>query len=226
MAYADPGSRGFVTLTQETFNALDDYVAWCENVSRKKLYEADAFVARFLAMLSGSYAQKYSAGMKRHPDDSSRAWAMPVPRITNRYFMGWRVERLAHSTYILTNDSREAFFIEFGIHRNPTTGQVAPRRIRRPIFKLSFLRTVEFIQGTTFAHRLWTDILVPRPGQPGRRTRNLTWYSQPSGIMGEIPTIMGMTPAGPIQAGKSQRYRRPGRGHGRIGQFMPRGQGD
>lgn len=226
MQYADPGNRGFVTLTAESLDALEDYIAWTENVSKKKLLQADEYMARFLAMLSGSYAQKYSAGMRRHPDDSTRSWAMPVPRITNRYFLGWRVERLGRGAYVLTNDSREAFFIEYGIHRNPATGTVSPRRIRRPVFKMSFLRTMETVQRSSIAHRVWADVLVPKPGEPGRRTRNLTWYSQPSGIMGEIPKIMGMTPAGPIMAGRSQRYRMPGRGHGRIRQFMPRSQGD
>jgi hypothetical protein len=188
--YAQTG-RAFVELTAESFKAIEDYVAWCENVAARKLPQAEDYMTMFLAMLAGGFAQKYSAGMKRSPNDSSRAWKMPVPRITSRYFLGWRVQRLRRGTWILTNDSREAYYIEYGIHRNPATGAVAARRIRRPIFKLTFLRTMEAVRSTALAHRVWSDILIPRAGEPGKRSRNLTWYSQPSGVMGTSPLVIG-----------------------------------
>ena len=157
-----------------------------------KLPEAEDYMTAYLAMLAGSYAQKYSAGVQKSPHDTSRSWGMPVPRITSSYFLGWRVQRVRHGTWILTNDSREAYYIEYGIHRNPATGAVATRRIRRPIFKLTLLRTMEHIQRSALAHRVWSNILIPKPGEPGRRTALITW-SQPSGVMG-TQSLFGALP--------------------------------
>lgn len=190
MSYANPGTRGFLSLSPESFKALEDLAAYAENVARHKMPLADNYIAMYCAALSGSYAQKYSAGMHRHPDDTTRSWRMPVPRVTEQYFRGWKVQKIRNGVWMLTNESREAYFIEYGIHRNPHTGEVSPRRIRRPIFKLSLLRTIEHLQTTAIAHRIWQDVLVPKPGEPGRRTTKLTWMSQPSGVMGTIPTII------------------------------------
>jgi len=201
MQYATPtGGKGVVELTKGSLEAIEDYILWCENVAQRKLPAAMDILARFGVMLAGAYAQKYSAGVHKHPGDTARSWIMPVPRITNRYFLGWRVARVRQGTWMLTNDSREAYYIEYGIHRNPHTGQVAPRRIRRPIFKLSFLRMMEAFQETAVAHRIWSDILVPKPGQPGRRTKQLTWstlaFSQSPGVMGSQGIITGTVPGG------------------------------
>jgi hypothetical protein len=190
MSYAQTG-RAFVELTRESMDAINDYVAWCENVQLRKLPQAEDIMTQFLAMLAGGIAQKYSAGMKRDPRDTTRSWAMPVPRVTGTYFLSWRIQRLRRGTWILTNDSREAYYIEYGIHRNPQTGEVSPRRIRRPIFKLTFLRTMEAVRTTALSHRVWSNILIPRHGEPGRRTKNLIWYSQPSGVMGTSPLVIG-----------------------------------
>jgi hypothetical protein len=65
-------------------------------------------------------------------------------------------------TWQLYNDSREAYFIEFGI--NPHSY----RRVRRPIRKLSLMRTLRFAQGTGVYHRIWAQIYLP--GGP-RRTK-------------------------------------------------------
>lgn len=201
MSYADPGTKGFVRLTDDSIRALEDYVSWTKNVARHKLPQADNYLAMFLAMLSGSYAQKYSAGMKRDPDDTSKSWAMPVPRVTGRYLLGWRVQKIRNGIWMLTNDSREAFFIEYGIHRNPVTGEVSPRRIRRPVFKLSLLRTLEHIHNTPLIHRIISSALVPRPGEPGRRTPNIKW-SQSSGVMGIQPFVIGAGEHGLLRGGQ------------------------
>lgn len=197
MNYAQVG-QPFVSLTPETFEMLEDMALWAANLP-KKLAQYDDILASVLAMLAGSFAQKYSAGWHRRPEDTARAWAMPVPRITERYFLSWRIQRLARGTWMLTNDSREAFYIEYGIHRNPVTGQVAARRIRRPIFKLTLLRTMEYVQGTAIGHRVWSNIVIPGPGQPGRRTRLVKW-SQPSGKMGTHDVIVGVTPYGLLKS--------------------------
>jgi len=184
MQYASIGSgRGVVEITPESLKALEDCAAWCTNVARNKLPWADHMLAKTMAMVAGGMAQKRSAGIKRAPQDTTRSWKMPVPRVTSKYFMGWRIKRVSNEAYLLTNDSREAYFIEFGIHRNPRTGQPSPRRIRRPVLKLSVLEMLKMIYASPIGHRVWSSILIPKPGEPGART-NLVKWSQPSGVMG------------------------------------------
>lgn len=182
-----PG-RVQLTLDQEFFKALEDYIMWAQNVPRK-IRQADDHLARFLALSALGIAQKLSGGPKRSPSHKAdpRAWRPPpIPRITWAYYFGWQARRLQHGTWILTNVSREAYYIEFGIHRNPRTGEVAPRRIRRPVMKLTFKKTLEFMQSTAIAHRIFADVYFPKPGEPGRRSRNLIWYMQSPGVMRQM----------------------------------------
>jgi hypothetical protein len=188
MEYASFGApgRGVIEFTNETLKMLDDWYAWAKYVEKSQLPKAETAIARTMAMMAGGYAQKRSAGMKRAPNDTTRSWKMPVPRVTSRYFLGWRVQRVTHATYILTNDSREAYFIEYGIHRNPATGEPSPRRIRRPVLKLAVRDMLEALYASRLGHRVWSSIIIPPVGQPGRRTNLITW-SQPSGVMGTQP---------------------------------------
>lgn len=88
--------------------------------------------------------------VRREPLYDPTAWKIPVRRITGEYFAGWRAERLNLGVWMVTNYSREAYFIEHGInHRG--TGLVDSGgnrvRIRRPILKLSVLAAINFIEG-------------------------------------------------------------------------------
>lgn len=170
-----PGST--FTMSPEFFKALEDMIAYCESVPKKLPWAMDK-LAKYMAYTNLAIAQQMSAGVKKAPRDTTRSWMIPVPRITWRYFLSWHVKRLRMGTWVLWNDSREAYFIEYGIQRNPQTGQVSPRRMRRPIQKLSLLRTMKAIQSTAVAHRVWSDVFWPKPGEPGRRTRSILWTMQ------------------------------------------------
>jgi hypothetical protein len=83
------------------------------------------------------------------------AWKIPVRRITGDYAAGWFVEKMGYGKWRVSNHSREAYFIEFGINHE-STGLTDPSnpgrkyRIPRPIFKLSLLNAVRFAKGTGF----------------------------------------------------------------------------
>lgn len=110
------------------------------------------------------------------PQFSDAAWKIPVRRITGNYFRGWKVKRLVPGVWALVNDSREAYFIEFGINWVGATGSISRkgakpylkynRRVRRPIQKLSLMKTMRFIESTGVADKVWAATFAPfRPGR-------------------------------------------------------------
>jgi hypothetical protein len=185
-----------ITFTKEFLNALDDWVAWCESNPRKMRY-ADNRLAQFGALIQLGAAQKLSGGPRRDPSRTAhpQAWGTPVPRITYAYWLGWRVRKIANAHWILTNDSREAFYIEFGLHRNPYTGEASPRRVRRPIMKKALKEALIFMAGSNLAHRVWADVFYPEPGEYGHRTKNIIWYLKMGG-RGMVYTDLDAIPFG------------------------------
>ena len=172
---------GAITLDPSFFEAIENQIRQARRTQRGMPIAMDRLV-RFMSYVHLGFAQKRSLGpvdpMQRHPQ---LAWKVPVRRITGRYFFGWKVKRRGLGHYEMYNDSREAFFIEFGIHRNPATGQPASRRIRRPIMKLSFMETVRFLAKTHVYHRVWSSIYFPPPGQ--RKGRGFLWTMQSPAVM-------------------------------------------
>lgn len=172
-------------ISPDFFNALENRIQHELSATGRYRVGMD-FLVRYMAYVNLGYAQKYALGpvdpQQNRPD---LAWRIPVRRISGRYFFGWKVQRKGLAHYELRNDSREAFFIEFGIHRNPMTGQVAARRQRRPILKLSLIRTLQYLQRTAIWDRVWASIEMPPPGK--RTGRGFMWHVQGGHMMG--PTI-------------------------------------
>jgi hypothetical protein len=154
--------RGMVEISTETFNAIEEYIRWAEAVPARMPRAMD-ILARFMSLTNLGIAQQMSYGpadpQNRNP---AMAWKIPVRRISGRYFYGWQVRRIAQATWMLYNDSREAYFIEFGIHRQPGSEAVSSRRIRRPIRKLSLRRTLAAMMRTQAYHRVWAEIYVDK----------------------------------------------------------------
>jgi hypothetical protein len=154
--------RGLVEITTDSINAIEEYVRWAERVPGR-LPTAMDILCRFMALTNLGIAQEMSYGaydpQNRNP---SQAWRIPVRRISQRYFYGWKVKRVGFGVWMLYNDSREAYYIEYGIHRQPGSEAVSSRRIRRPIRKLSLRRTLEAMMRTTAYHRVWAEIFVDR----------------------------------------------------------------
>jgi hypothetical protein len=173
--------RDALHIGPELFNGIENYLRWAEGVPGRLRVGMDVLV-RFMAYVNMGYAQRYAAGpVDPRQQRPELAWKLPVRRITGRYFFGWKVRRMGLGIWQLYNDSREAFYIEFGIHRNPVTGQPAARRQRRPIQKLSLLRTVKFLEATEVYNRVWASVVMPPPGQ--RVGRGFTWQLQSPMVM-------------------------------------------
>lgn len=91
--------------------------------------------------------------VRRQPIYSSTAWKIPVRRISGAYFSGWYAKRISLGYWMVSNTSREAYFIEFGINHQGTglSDSAGNRvRIRRPILKLSVLAAYNYAEGTNF----------------------------------------------------------------------------
>lgn len=189
-------------IAPETFDEIDDYIRACEITGRNVQFGMDALVM-LMAYTNEAFAQRLSAGIldpqARHGRGRVRqlqgrrfightsgpstpqpiygpdpAWKIPVRRITERYYKGWKVRRLAPGVWMLYNESREAWFIEFGIH--PSGYKVSAkggkyymkgsRRVRRPIRKLSLKKTLALMDESRAGERVWEMIYAPfRPGR-------------------------------------------------------------
>lgn len=104
------------------------------------------------AVVSLGFAQKRSRGFLDPREQNPQwAWRIPVRRISGAYLLGWKVEHVGVGHWRTYNDSREAYYIEFGINHEGTgvTSSGGGRvRIRRPIMKLSVMDTIAFARET------------------------------------------------------------------------------
>lgn len=147
------GRRGFVHITEESYRQIEEYIRWSETVGSARNFNFGmSALVMLMAYTNLGIAQKMSAGpvdpMMRN---AAAAWQIPVRRITERYFLGWKVRRIGGVTWELYNDSREAYYIEFGIH-------LSNARVRRPIRKLSLRKTLQFMEATEAYKRVWAEV--------------------------------------------------------------------
>jgi len=169
-----------LSIDKSFFDALENQIIWAEGIPRKMPIAMDRLV-RFMAYTNLGIAQKMSLGpVDPNMAQPSLAWKIPVRRISGRYFFGWKTNRVGLGHWQLYNDSREAFFIEFGISPSLTPG----RRIRRPILKLSLMQTLKWMERTGVYHRVFAQIYYPSPSQ--RRGAAFAWHIQPAGILDDI----------------------------------------
>jgi hypothetical protein len=119
--------------------------------AEKVNFAIDRAVAGYAVVCLG-YAQQRSRGfLDAREQNPQFAWKIPVRRISGAYLLGWKVEHAGMGHWRTYNDSREAYYIEFGINHEGTgvTGPQGTRvRIRRPIMKLSVMDTLAFVRET------------------------------------------------------------------------------
>ena len=138
-----PGRGGIIELSPASINAIESYIEWCENEVPSQVASKMDVLVNMMALVNQSIARKMSfgpydpTGMK-----TDLAWRTPdqgIRRITQNYYLGWKVRKLGFGDYLLYNSSREAYYIEFGISQVGFGGtrSVPRRRIRRPVSKLS-----------------------------------------------------------------------------------------
>lgn len=163
------------------FDEIDDWIRAAE-ISGQNVRFGMNVLTSLLARTNQAFAQEMSRGpydpQERKPD---AAWKIPVRRITSRYYQGWKVRRLAPAVWMLYNDSREAYYIEFGInhvghgttvtYRDGRTYIKGSARVRRPIRKMSLIKTLRFVESTRVNDRVWELVWAPfRPGRPASTT--------------------------------------------------------
>jgi hypothetical protein len=154
-------------------NGLEEVIQWAEAEAPGKLKFYMNELVFHMALVNQGIARKMSFGPS-DPSGTSKelAWRTPsqgIRRITGQYYVRWQVRQVGPAVWQLYNDSREAYFIEFGISRVGFAGErhVPARRIRRPVRKLSLLRTLEYMMTTRVYHRVWASILTS-PKHHGR----------------------------------------------------------
>ena len=165
-----------VYLDPSMFVDIENYLIAMERSRQAFRYGMNA-LAMLLSLKNLEYAKEKSRGFVDPTGRNTRqAWKIPVRRISGAYFAAWKVRRLAPGVWQLYNDSREAYYIEFGIH---TSG----RRVRRPIRKITLIKTLRWADTWRVGHRVWEGIFGPLDDRPGRggRGRLLVQQSPQSG---------------------------------------------
>ena len=160
--YAKPGS--FFGFDPRSLDEIYDLVRWAEvDVPRKVPILMNRLVM-YLALYHQGEARKMSFGpLDPHGMNSSLAWRTPeqgIRRITQNYYLGWKVQKVSNG-FRIYNDSREAYFIEYGISMVGwgENRYVPARRIRRPVNKLAGRRTIEWAMKTDgMANYIWVEI--------------------------------------------------------------------
>jgi len=167
------GTGRIVQITPASINAIENYILWAETeVPRKVPIYMDRLAAH-MAMTNQAFSRKMSFG----PYDptgmnTALAWRTPdqgIRRISQSYYLGWKMKKLGRGWFRVYNDSREAYFIEFGISTVGFGGQrrVPSRRIRRPVRKLAMVKTLRFMEKTWAYHRIWADVFKSKNAHGG-----------------------------------------------------------
>jgi hypothetical protein len=149
-------SRTLIEPTQETINGIIEAIRWAEVEVPRNLGRYMNELVYMMALVNQKEARKMSFGPSdRREQNPALAWKIPVRRITERYYLGWKVKFVRPGVWQLYNDSREGYFIEFGINH---LGE--GRRVRRPIRKLSLRRTMNYMMTTHAFDRIWVQIFA------------------------------------------------------------------
>lgn len=181
-------------ITPEVFNEIDDLIQACRQTGRNLTMGMNA-LAMLMAYTNLAIAREMSEGPRdprqRYP---KWAWQIPVRRIKETYFKGWKVRRLAAGVWMLYNDSREAWYIEFGIHpsgykveaRGGKYYMKGSRRVRRPIRKLSLKKTLRFVDQSRAGQHVWEQIHAPFRGGSKRYVDrgDLILHDMPQSVSG------------------------------------------
>ena len=163
VAYQKPGSLfGF---DPKSLDEIYDLIRWAEVDVPSKVPLLMNRLVMYMSLYHQGEARKMSFGpYDPRGTNSSLAWRTPeagIRRITQRYYLGWKVKGVQTGIWRVYNDSREAYFIEYGISMVGwgDNRYVPARRIRRPVNKLAGRRTIEWALKTTgMANYIWTEI--------------------------------------------------------------------
>lgn len=131
--------------------------AWALEIknSGQRLPMSTNALAQILARVDQRFSQQMSAGpVDPRQQNPNAAWKIPVRRITSHYYHGWYVRRVAPGVWMVYNPTREAYYIEYGIH-------TSQRRVRRPIRKMALLKTLKFADSHQVGQFVWETVFGP-----------------------------------------------------------------
>lgn len=192
---------GLVEIDQvRTLKELDQFIEANEKII-SRMPAVDNVLAQFMSRTADAFVHKWSGGPIRTPGmgsqaggwktphrdsagrftqrqtnipwsyKASKAWSFPVPRITGKYYAGWKVKKIANGVWMNYNDSREAYFIEYGIHPTST------HRVRRPVAKKSAIDTLRWTWNSKVIGRFADSALssLKRQGTQSPKYQNLVF---------------------------------------------------
>ena len=146
-----------------------------------KLPQAMNILAQILARVDQNYSMRMSSGPRDPRAQSQKAaWKIPVRRITGAYFQHWFVRRLAPGVWVVYNPTREAYYIEYGIH-------TSHRRVRRPIRKMALIKTLKFADKHKVGGYVWEGVFGHLRETSGSSRGRLVVHFSP-----QSAKIMGM----------------------------------
>jgi hypothetical protein len=150
---------GLFTISRKTFENLEQFIRDNEASAAKAQVGID-LLTRLMALTIKGFAQEKAAGpvAARHRSNPAFANRIPVQRISGKYFAGWTQRKMGHAHWMVYNDAKEAWLIEYGVF------QVT----RRPILKMSVIDMLRFIQTTRAGERFLDSILAPRRNAKGQ----------------------------------------------------------
>lgn len=154
---------GGIRLDRAAFTQLDNAIRAMEGIPERWQQGMDTLV-QMLAMAHKGRAQEMSRG-PYDPREAGvgAAGTIPVRRISQAYYQGWRTRKLGMGRWEVFNAAREAFFIEHGI--NPrATHHVAPRRV----MKSSALDVIRLVARTKVGERFTEEVLGPLKDNSGK----------------------------------------------------------
>jgi hypothetical protein len=171
-------------ITTDTFNGIEEYIRWAQSRPRE-FPRAMNLLIRFMAYTDQGFSQRMSAGVYDPREEKpALAWKIPVRRITEKYFLGWKTKKVTQGVWQVYNDSRAAFYVEFGIH-------VSGSRVRRPIRKLALKKTMEAMMRTHAFHRCWCEIYQDQRRGKRHMGRGFTQTVQSPGKGGFTGPMLG-----------------------------------
>ncbi len=140
-------------ISTQTINDIDNLIRQCQGNLRNFNRYMNVLV-EIAAKTHQGFAEKKSRGIVDPSMKAGRPWTIPVRRILGNYYYGWKVQQVRPGAWRLTNLSREAAPIEFGV--NPQAIGARPR----PVVRLSAVETITFLQRTNIIDRISHETIL------------------------------------------------------------------
>lgn len=151
--------RSGLCIVRPDFTAIERFIAENKESKVKAQVGVDLLVRGMTLVIRG-LAQGFSKGQvaPRRRSVPALAHRIPVQRITGKYFSGWQVRRTGAARWLVYNDSKEAYLIEYGIYQ----------RVRRPILKMSLIGMLRFLENSRTEQRFLDSLIQPRRNAAGQ----------------------------------------------------------